>query len=99
MRWWICHKLNAHQQFGALMAEVAKLAEYRNRDSLELLHFLQERFGVDEMRGIILQCVDRWGNEQVHMTGVYRQDPARAASACMSMSVKMTMAAGGFTEP
>ena len=74
------------------MGDVKSLAEHRHRDSLELLAYLQEHFGRDGLRGMVLQCVDRLGNEQVYMTGVYKQDPARAAGACLSMSVKMLSA-------
>lgn len=79
------------------MGDVKSMAEHRHKDSLELLEYLQEHFGRDALRGMVLQCVDRLGKERVYMTGVYRNDPARAAGACMSMSVKMTIAAG--TDP
>lgn len=73
-------------------ATVTSLAEWRARDAAKLLEYLQARLKANDLRGLVVQSLDRRGKERVHMTGVYKADPAKALGAALSLSVRMTAA-------
>lgn len=77
---------------------VVSLAEFKRREVRELLDYLSERLAADDLAGLVIQSVDPRGEERVHMTGVYRKDPLRAASAVLQLSMKITVATGGFDQ-
>ena len=80
------------------LRNVTSLAAYRNKDSAEVLQYLQTRLERGDLRGLVIQSIGRDGKERVHMTGVYKDDPSRALGAALSLSVRMTASAGGFED-
>jgi hypothetical protein len=79
--------------------KVVNLAAWKNKDSRVMAEYLRRRAEADDLRGLFVISIDRKGRERVHATGELKDDSGRALATILSLSVKMTAAAGGFDEP
>ena len=72
------------------MVHVVQMEAYRNRDIGVVLKHLLSRWEDGELRSLAACCKDDRGIEEVTFTGGYREDPARALSAALMMSRRIT---------
>jgi hypothetical protein len=71
---------------------VVRLRDWVNRDTAQLLLFLQEQLEHGGVRGLAVQVVDAAGIERTFFTGEYRRNPTLAVGAGLKMSMRLTLA-------
>lgn len=78
--------------------KVVNLGEWRDKDTAKIIAYLMKRLEAGDLGGLVVQSIDKKGNERVHTTGVYSTDRKKAVAAALALSIRMTASAGGFED-
>lgn len=89
--------MNLHSEGNEMpQRKIISLAAHRDKDSAKLIAHLQKCLDAGDLGGLIVQSVSTRGRDRVFTTGIFARDRARALSASLALSIRMTAAEGGF---